>query len=555
MERVNELTKVFLKEFYEKFVINKYNTNWKNRKISFAMLMIIVITIAYLSNKCISLFVSVGEPILFLKLYLLVLTIILIFETILISGNIYYLSKDIEYLIPYPIKNYQLFLAKYNVVLFFIYLTEIVIGGISLIIYGTKFFISIKYYISMCIVLIIFPILFVTIISIVNICLMYFSKFFNNRKIYQMVITILMIIIMGFFENSIFNQLVINTEGLEETGSQLVNIEDNLNRVNEKFLINLSIIQILDKDTNLSTDIKCLLKIIGYNVFFGLILLLVSEKIYINSVLNFFETKKKKSKNKKVKIKKINNERIAYLKKEFKILFRKPNFFMQTIMPLIIILITAIIIVVSIIPTIDRLMENDNNIMEFFTEIPFNIESYCFILIIIQLLYSLSNLSITAISREGKDTIFMKYIPISLYKQFKYKALLQIIVNFIVSLVILSIVYYLIPQIGIVNIMIIFVISLIMNYINSYLMLLVDLIRPNLYWNTEVSVIKNSNNKSFQYGLMIINVLFIMYLGKILNQVNIKSAITIEAIIFAIIFIILNIIIKKYCEKIFRNIN
>ena len=558
MKRVNELTRVFLKEFYQKFVLNKCKVSGKNRKLSFGMLMIIIITIAYLSNKGISIFIRIGEPTLFLSIYLLVLAIVLIFQTILISGNIYFLSKDTEYVIPLPIKDYEILISKYNVVLFFVYLTELIIGGVPLIIYGLKFFISIKYFIFMIVVLLLFPILFVTIISIITIFLMYFSKFLKNKKMYQTIITIVMLISMFLFENNILNGLVTNNESLEHNNDvkeQIVIIDNNLKRVNEKFLIINPAIKLLDINTNFIIDIKSMLQIVGYNIFFGLILLLISKKVYIKTILNFFENKQKVNKKKEVKIKKVNKIGIAYLKKEYKVLFRRPSFLMQTIMPLFIILITVIIIVVAIIPSIDKAIRNEDTIVEAFSEIPFNIETYCIILIIVQILYSLSNLSLTAISREGKDALFMKYIPISYYNQFKYKSMLQIIVNLIVSLIILSIVYYLMPEIGIINIFIVFIISVIINYINSYLMLLVDLRRPNLYWNTEIAVIKNSGNKGFQYGFMIVNVLILMYLGKILKDINITVAIIIEAFVFAVVLIILNIIIKKYCNKIFDNIN
>ncbi len=53
-------------------------------------------------------------------------------------------------------------------------------------------------------------------------------------------------------------------------------------------------------------------------------------------------------------------------------------------------------------------------------------------------MFSISNISLTAISREGKNAIFSKYIPLDLYKQFLYKNVLQTILNIIVSIIVLT---------------------------------------------------------------------------------------------------------------------
>jgi hypothetical protein len=85
-------------------------------------------------------------------------------------------------------------------------------------------------------------------------------------------------------------------------------------------------------------------------------------------------------------------------------------------------------------------------------------------------------------------------------------------------------------------------------------MLVVDLRRPNLDWDTEYSVVKKSDNKLFQYVLMIINILFLMYIAKIFSDVNIFISLIGEIIIFTIIFIIIDRCIKKWQNKLFNKI-
>ena len=199
-------------------------------------------------------------------------------------------------------------------------------------------------------------------------------------------------------------------------------------------------------------------------------------------------------------------------------------------------------------------IRNDEDIRETLAQLSFNMEVAFYILIALQVLFSISTVSLTAISREGKDAILIKYAPIDLYRQFLYKNVLQFILNIIVSVVVLGLLLYLIPDIGIVNTILIFLISIFTNLINSYTMLLVDLRKPNINWNSEYEVTKNSDKKSFQYGFMIIMVLILLYIGRLLENLNIVLGLTIEIAIFAVTFIIYNIILKKKINKVFNKI-
>ena len=60
------------------------------------------------------------------------------------------------------------------------------------------------------------------------------------------------------------------------------------------------------------------------------------------------------------------------------------------------------------------------------------------------------------------------------------------------TIVVLCTIYMYIPKIGLFNIILMFIISIFINLINSYLMLVVDLRKPYLNWNSEHSVIKKN---------------------------------------------------------------
>ena len=173
---------------------------------------------------------------------------------------------------------------------------------------------------------------------------------------------------------------------------------------------------------------------------------------------------------------------------------------------------------------------------------------------IIQILFTFSNLSITAISREGKNAIIMKYIPISLYKQIKIKAFPQIAINIIIVLIILLSAYLKITEIPILYYIIIFITSIIINIINSYLMLLIDLKKPNLNWTNEESITKNNGNKLYQYIFTIIILVIFSYLVKVFKDINFMFSVIIINVLLYIILILLKLYIRKNTEKLFKKI-
>ena len=172
----------------------------------------------------------------------------------------------------------------------------------------------------------------------------------------------------------------------------------------------------------------------------------------------------------------------------------------------------------------------------------------------IQIIFTLENLSLTAISREGKDVIVMKYIPVSLYKQFLWKNIPQIFINTIAIIGMAVVIAINIPHISILYYLAGIVIAMLLNIINSFLMLVVDLIKPNLNWITETSAIKDNGNKLYQYVMTIIMSLLFVYFIRIFEDVNIIISISAIIVILFIILFIMNILIKKYINKLFEKI-
>ncbi len=558
MKKIISLSKVLCKEYFSELPIFKRKIENKGF-IYTACVLILIISLSMLSHDIIDFLRKTTNPEIFLNIYLLILAIILIFQQILASTNIYYFSKDLEYIIPFPIKPVELLIGRFSVLLSIAYISTFLFGFIPILMYGLMVERTLVYYIGMIIILLIFPIIFSLVVSIIMLFLMQLSKIIKNKDIFQFIITIGLMIIISILEILIMNNILSNTEYIRQIQQQesinLIEVINNkVKEINNYFLvINPSVTMLLSNSFfKLFLEI---LKIILFNLIFLIIFLFTGKILYLKNILKNIE-KINNNKIKKTKIKKINKRnsiKKAYIKQEFRELIKNPTYFMQCIIPSIIALISICALVMILYPVFLEMMKSED-FSELVQQLEFNIEAICIILSIIQIIFTFSNLSITVISRKGKNANFIKYIPVSLYKQFLYLNVPQIMFNTISCIVILAVAKYLIPIISLPHLIAIFIISILINIINSFLMVIVDLRKPNLNWNNETEAIKQNKNKLFQYVLTILIILVLSYLSKILIDINLNLAIILIIIIFTIILLLINKLIKIKLQKLFEKI-
>ena len=559
LKKVLALTKVFCKDYFEKLPIfkSKESTQGKLFKIC---VIIAVIGLAFVSYYVIDFLTQTNQPQIFLNIYLLIMAIVIIFQQILACTNVYYFSKDLEYILPFPIKPIELLIARFNMLMSISYTTIAMFVLVPLLIYGLMAPTSLLYYLGMIIVLITFPIFFGIIISIIMLFIMQLTKIIKNKDIFQFIVTAILIGILTIFEMQAINSVLSNSEQIAqvmqgESINLLEIINTKITQVNNYLItINPSVNILIGN--NIFNNFIEVIKIIIINIITFLIFIFIGKKLYLKNILiNIQKININKIKNKIVNFKyKKNNKKIAYIKNEFNEIIKTPIFLMQCVFPIIAIVITLTIIIIAMYPSLVAIMQ-DETIAEQIPEFKFDIGLLTTIIIIIQLVFTFSNLSITAISRKGKKAFFIKYIPISLYKQFLYMNLPQIILNIFISLIILGAAKYLIPEISIIYLIVMFVISILLNIINSFLMLAVDLRRPNLEWDNETDAIKQNKNKLYQYVLTIIIILILIYLQQIFEKINFNLFIIMILFILIFILFLINKIIKNKINKLFNKIN
>lgn len=561
IKKIIDLTTIFLRDSYQNIDIINTKTHKINKKSIFVwMLAILFLAILFLSNNIIKYLVSSGQPEIFLNIYFLLMAILMIFQTILVCTNVFYFSKDLEFVLPLPISPVELLISKFGTIIFKLYISEIMFGGIPIFMYGIRTDASFLFFIYALIVFLLFPVFLALVVSMIMMFVMKISKFIKNKDMFQVIITFLLMGIVLLVEYKVMGNIIVNNTQIESVEDsqvleEFMKFNNRIKESNKYFLVINPSVDILTK-SNMSSILQ-ILKLIVIDLVTFVVFIFIGKQTYLKDILKnttylINKSKKKANLNLQKKCKKKSIKK-SYIYKEFKSLFRSPMFFMQCVYPVLTWLITIIIMSIIIVPKIETALANQE-FRDMIGDLSFDITVVYMILGLMQLLFMTSTASLTAISREGKNAIVMKYIPISFFKQFIYKGTPQIFINNISIIVILGIVNYVMPSLSWNYIISIFILAILLNIINSYSMLLIDLLRPKLNWDTEYAVLKQNNNKIFQYVFTVLIIVLLIYLNKVFENINLDISILFTGAVFMVIALIIIIFSKIKQNELFKRV-
>lgn len=537
------LTKIFLKSSMQK--ITEQNGIKDVRKKSKAQITLYALLFAYLigimwflSTKMINVLKEINAETVFIDLVFMMVFFLNILQTVFSSINLLYFSKDTDSILSLPLKPYQIILARTNVMLILEFAVNILIGLIPLIIYGVKLNCNALYYISVIIGLMLLPILPVIIVSLISMVIMSFSKIIKNKNKFQLFTTLIMLVLVIAFSIGItkIDSETMTDEQMAQTLTSAGSFTDMLKTYFPTFGFLVNSIH----SNNILTLILETVKTIAVTFIGVVIYLLCAQKLYFKGLIGSLYSGEK-TKRGKVKIKaKSKRLGIIYVFKELKILIRNPVYLVQCVLPALI--FPVFFIGLIFIASDEELKEITNSLA---LMLNFNKPLILMGLVAIMQFFAMFiYVSITAISREGKNATFIKYIPVPLYKQYIYKIIPNVLMNIFSTLIVLGIARYLLP-IEITDLIIVFVISILMNVSLSMLCLIMDLKRPKLQWNTEYAVVKQNMNLIFPMIFGTINVGIVIFVNTTLKMYSAY----IQLVIIAMIYILANICIYIYLYK------
>lgn len=540
MDKVIKLTKIFLKNSFSNMDARMgISTKSKSKIIVYGLLFLYFAgLIIFLGYNLLDGLIAIHQETIFVGMILFMIFGLAIIQTIFSSINILYFTKDSEYLLPLPLKPYQIILARTNVMLIAEYVIIFLIGFIPLVMYGILTGAGIVYYLTMILAVILVPILPVLLISMLVMFIMSFAKLTKNRNRFQLFATLLVL--------AIIIAISISTSGMkqdltnEEMAQMVVKANGMIELVKGYFPTVDYLMEALTTNS-LFTAIVEVLKTLGITIIGFIVYMLIAQKIYFKGLVGNLFGGGASSSNKEINQKEYRNSKLykSYVGKEFKNMARNPVFLMQCLIPAVLIPIVMVVVVYAGLNSDGMGLEQIIQMVQQMSTNTFFIA--CIILGVIQFFTMFIYISITAISRDGENAVFMKYIPVSLYKQYMYKIIPNIIMNIVTIIITLGMAEYLL-NLPVITLIALFVVATIMGILQSIAMIIVDLKRPKLNWDSEYAVAKQNLNLVFPVLLAMANIVILVGCVYLLKDINVYMGIG----IIGILYIAATVITNKY---------
>lgn len=417
--------------------------------------------------------------------FLMTAVIIFLFSIFAIP-SVYYFSKDIDHLLVLPIKPEVILTSKLAVCIVYEYLFAAAVLVPMYISFILQIGFSFLSFLCFLIIFFTLPIYPLVLSSVLTMVIMRFVPFFNNRDRFNLIGGI--IVVAAALGLSFWMQ----TMETEDMSAVLMALMDGNNSLMQFGTMLFPFVP----SAALSCfhgDLLHLLLYLGITAISLVVFLICGKLLYFKGAIGGSETSHSRHTFDQKQLSESRHHSVfrTYLIKEFKILFRTPVFFTNCVLTA---LLMPIILTVAVYTSLQGM-----DLRAFIT--PQLLESipnlWCYVLVISFLVGSfmggINMISSTAISREGTNAYFMKFIPVPVETQAFAKAACGIIIS-AVSGWLLLIPLHLVLSYPIYLDLIFVVGSLVSVIMTNLFGILIDLLRPKLVWEQEAAAVKQNLN-------------------------------------------------------------
>lgn len=422
--------------------------------------------------------------------------------------NELYFSNDIEYLLPWPLRAYQIVAAKFTATGFSENIMQAILVLACVIGYGTAAHMGILNWLLSVIGLVTLPIIPLVYCTVISMVIMAFTRLIKNKDVMQRisVFLIFLFIIVLFWGIFSFQNM-----DMDLTMQALSKSEPEFMKLLNVLLPGVPLFVKMFSQCSFSA----MLQYLAVNTVWIIVMLVLSEVLYFKGILGRTSSVRAVSvKHRAGIIEKcrVHTPGFSYFLKEVRILLRTPIFFSNCIIvnflwPILIFgVIKLLPYHISIASLRAQYASGDINIRVFFL---FGTVALSVIIT------ALNSISSNAISREGKHFSFMKYIPLPYKTQWNVKAWVGILFP-VLGIFIYYIPLFILMHMPFKDCLLYLGICLLSVCLIAYLGIYIDSNQPKLIWDDELSALRENYNTFFTMAVAIGIGLFICLGGFLL---------------------------------------
>ncbi|EOO28435.1 ABC transporter permease [Bacillus cereus BAG1X2-3] len=551
MSKIWTLTKVLLKLNYADFITDKK----KRGAYLFSFAAILFVGFLIFGSMTHGMYEGLKqlgqEPGMIIAMGLAIASIWVFLISITNILTVFYYSNDIEMLLPLPLKPAQIISAKFLTVLITQYVMSSFILLPIFITYGLKSGAFITYYIYMIFIYLLFPIVPLVLASLLMTIIMRYTNIAKNKdrgNIFIGIVSILFIVGINVFMQW-RNKSAFSGDGAAE---YLVNNQSSLivqmtNYFPTTYFGAVALVESANWKGPLYVIIFAVISFVFFVLFYY-----VAERTYLKGVIGLSTSTAKKQVISAEGLQKstVQSSHLkAYVKKEFKTLFRTPQFFLNCIVQTFVMPIMLFFI----------LFVQDGN-LKFITEYINNPETTGFAIgvgLCASLFLMGSNvIATTSFSRDGSSWFVNRYLPVKASDIFFAKAITAWLINVII-LAVFGITMAVVARISPVFMLLWFLLSanglLLINLIGTRW----DAQTADIHWDTEQKLFKSRYTTLWNF-LANILIALIIVAGVSVLYFFLHVGLWVMFIVLFVMFTIVNYIfikmLKLGAERILSNI-
>lgn len=510
----------------------------------FGVLLPTIIGVGVLVKVMTDAFLPLGCGTAGIQVMLQVICIFTVVFGILVIFNELYFSNDIEYLLPWPLRAWQIVASKFtaaymneNIMQCLLVLSCIVGFGIGAGIGPLNWVLSIIGIITL-------PIIPLAYCAIVGMLLMSFTRLIRNKDVIQRVTVLALFLVLLNFVGSI--STIKNMDIIAYVGQVASGKSGGLVVLNYVFPHVLLFVKMIGEGSLIATVEYFLLHMIVL-----VIMLVIAELVYFRGVIGLTSasgTAKKEEIEKLVSSSRQHSAAWSYFLKEVRILVRTPVFFTNCV---------GINFVWPVFVYAMYKLQNTNSSLQRLRDLyvigdeRLQVGFLVGIVGISVLITAINSISSGSISREGKNFSFMKYIPVPYALQWHVKAMVGILFP-VAGMLIYLLPFLIIMKFPILHILYLTVICVLAITFVGYMGIYVDSTQPKLVWDDEMNSLRENYNTFFAMGLAMLFVLIVCG-GSCLAVYYLHPAMWIIRAVVAVIVVGANIWVQvltaKNCER------
>lgn len=534
MKKLFSLLKAVLSQDMSMFKYKTGNNASKVKKTLFPIFLFLIVSLsisfyAYMIAEPLH---KVNLTFVMLSMFLALVTILTFMSGIYKSQGILFEAKDNDLLFSLPIKRSSiLFLRIFKLVLFQ-YIYNLMFLLPAFIVYIIFEHPGLKFYLISLLMTFLLPIIPTVISSIVGYLVKMISSKFKAKKVIQTILSLIVFLIIYILSLNLNNFI-------EDIATKATSINDMLTKI---YYPIGAYIELINK-----FNILTLIKLILINTISLILFVYIGSKFYFKII---FRSKEIKTGSKKLKKNDLQEKRTplkALTIKELKRYFSSPVYMFNTCFGLILILVMSIVLFIKGEASFKDLLKG----MDFDINTTINLLFYGIVLFV----GTLTSITSSSISLEGKTINITKSLPISEKMILKSKILMALIIE--LPFILISDLLFIIKFTpSITYIIILLLLSIITIVLSAIIGLLVNLKYPKLNASSDTEVVKQSASSMISVfigiTIAIISLLGINYFS---DKYSPMSLMSINVLILLITTVILYQILINFGPKEYKKLN